>query len=212
MASNIAHRRAAKAARPKKVLTSRRASEPASLADNIKRLAGAPLHCCLLHREEAETGIGSVFLARKVETGEVALAAFLIDTFALGVKDVFFHRMESSDFDDFLSGAGAAAPIVPVDPAFARKLIRSAAAYAASIGLRGPRDFAAIERFFGDNRAEDCTEEFVFGRNGKPLYVVGPTETARQVASRVNRLVERLGPDCFNFAIPGPAGDEADAA
>src|SRR5207253_3762446 len=49
MASPIAHRRAAKAARRKQVLASRRAAEPVSLADKVRRATVWPLHRCLLH-------------------------------------------------------------------------------------------------------------------------------------------------------------------
>ena len=207
MGSNMVHQRAAKAARRKKVLAGRRSAEPVSLAEKVRRLAAAPLLCCLLHRDEAETGISSIFLARVLGAGEIALAAFLIDMLALGIKDVFFRRMDRSDFEIFVAEAETAAPVMSVAPPYARKLVGSAAAYGASIGLRPPRDFAAIERFFGDIRAVDCAEEFAFGQNGRPLYVVGPSETARQVAGRVKRLVEQLGPDGFDFQIPEPPGD-----
>lgn len=202
MPSNIAHRRAAKAARRKKALASRRAAEPVSLADKVRQLAAAPLHCCLMHGDGSDSGMTSVILARVTETGGMAVAAFLIDTFALGIKDVVFRPMEPSDFDDFLAEAQAAAPLTPVDPSHARKLVRSAAAYAASIGLRAPRGFASIELFFGNVRAEDCAKEFVFGRDGKPFYVVSPFETPEQVAKRLDRLSDRLGPDGFVAEIP----------
>jgi hypothetical protein len=209
MAPNIAHRRAAKAARRKKLLASRRAAEPVSLAERVRRLATGELHCCLMQRE---AGINSVFLARETDTGEIAVAAFLVDAFALGIKDVFFRAMQPSDFEAFLSAALDAAQVAPVEPSYARKLVRDAAAYAGSLGLRPPREFAAIERFFGDVRAEDCAETFVFGRDGRPFYVVGSTETTRQVANRLQHLAEQLGPEGFDFVIPEEDEDDADAA
>ena len=213
MVPNVARRRAAKTARRKKLLSSRRTSEPVSLADRVRRLATGKLYCCLMQRE---AGINSIFLARETQTGEIALAAFLVDAFALGIKDVFFSAMQPSDLAAFLSAARDAAAVVPVDPSYARKLMREAAAYAATLGLHPPRQYVAIERFFGDVQAEDCAETFVFGRDGKPFYVVGPTETPRQVASRLQRLAEQLGPEGFDFVIPREDEDEdeddADAA
>ncbi len=209
MAPNIAHRRAAKTVRRKKLLASRRAAEPVSLAERVRRLATGQLRCCLMQQE---AGIKSVFLARETHTGEIALAAFLVDAFALGIKDVFFSVMQPSEFEAFLSAAQDAAPAVPVDPSYARKLVRNAAAYAATLGLRPPRQFVSIERLFGDVRAEDCAETFVFGRDGKPFYVIGPTETARQVANRLQHLADQLGPEGFDVVIPEEDGNDADAA
>src|SRR5690349_13381133 len=100
MGTNLAHRRAAKAARRKKLLAGRRAAKPASLAEKIRRLATAPLYCCLI---QPDAGISSIFLAREIGICEMAVAVFLVDTFALGVKDVFFSAMPRSDFKEFLS-------------------------------------------------------------------------------------------------------------
>ena len=84
-------------------------------------------------------------------------------------------------------------------------------AYAASLGLRPHRGFAAIEQLFGDVRAEDCRETFAFGHDGKPLYVVGPTESTEQVVRRLGRLADRLGPEGFDFVIPtDDLGDDGD--
>ncbi len=180
MAANIAQRRAAKAVRRKRVLAERQQATTVPFAEKVRRLAERPLYRCLLHGDASEAGIATVFLAREAETGEIAMAAFLVDTYALGIKDVVFSLLEPSQFDEFISLARAAAPVVPVDPAYARKLLRDARAYAASLGLRPHRNFAAVERLFGDVRAEDCTETFAFGLDGKPFYAVGPLETPAQ--------------------------------
>src|ERR1700676_2850090 len=96
----IARKRAAKAVRRKKLLAGRHAAAPASLAERVRSLAQAPLHCCLVQQE---AGINSVYLARRTNTGEIAAAVFLVDILALGVKDVFFSAMQPSDFQEFLS-------------------------------------------------------------------------------------------------------------
>jgi hypothetical protein len=203
MALNITRRRAAKAVRRKDLLKTRRAAtKPASLAERVRRLATRPIHRCLIQPEMFETGMGTVVLARRTETGEIAMAAFLVDTFSLGIKDVVFQTVEPSEFEAFMAMGHEAAPFCPVDPSYARKLLRDAAAFAASLGLRPHRGFGAIEQLFGDVRAADCTEHFAFGREGKPVYMVGPSETTEQVVRRLGRLADHLGPDGFEFVIP----------
>jgi hypothetical protein len=202
MASNIAHRRAARTAHRRKLLASRRSAEPESLADKVRAAAEWPLHACLIHGDIFEGGICTVFLSRQSTSGEIALAAFLVDVFALGIKDVFLQLLEPSEFDAFEETAREAAPLRPVEPCYARKLVREAAAYAASLGLRPRRGFGAIEQLFGNARAEDCSEEFTFGRDGKPFYVAGPTEKAGQIGRRLGHLTDRLGLDGFDFMIP----------
>lgn len=200
MPSNIAQRRTTKAARGK--------ANVVPLAEKVRRLAGGPLYRCLLHGTIKEGGIVTVILARAAETGEIAMAAFLVDIYALGIKDVVFQLFEPSEFDAFVSMAGVAAPVVPINPAYARKLLRDARTYAASLGLRPHRNFASVEALFGDVRADDCTETFSFGRKGKPFYAVGPTETVAQITNRLGILLKRLGPDGFDFMVPTGEDEE----
>ncbi len=203
MALDIARRRAAKAARRKGLLKMRRANAtPVSLADKVRRFATCPLHRCLIQPEMFETGMGTVILARRAETAEIAMAVFLVDTFSLGIKDVVFQTIEPSEFEASVAMVHEAAPFYPVDPSYARKLLCDAAAFAASLGLRPHRGFGAIEQLFGDVRAADCTEQFAFGREGKPTYMVGPLETTAQVIKRLGHLSDHLGPDGFDFVIP----------
>jgi hypothetical protein len=203
MASNIAHRRAAKAARRRKLLNTRRAAAtPVSLAEKVRRLATGPLHRCLIQPEMFESGIGTVILARQAATGEIAMATFLVDVFSIGIKDLMFELIEPSEFEFYVATMHQAAPFHPVDPSYARKLLRDAAAYAASLGLRPYRGFAAIEQLFGDVRAEDCIDEFAFGLEGRPVYMPGPTEGVAQVERRLGHLMDRPGPDGFDVMIP----------
>lgn len=202
MATNAADRRAAKATRRKRLLKQRSRTAPVSLADKVRYLARGNLRCCLMQQAPPETGISSVILARDAANGQIAMAAFLVDAFALGVKDVMFDVLEPSEFEEHLLLLNAGMPLTPVEPSYARKLLRDAAAYAASLGLRPHRGFAAIEQLFGDVRAEDCRETFAFGHDGKPLYVVGPTESTEQVVRRLGRLADRLGPDGFDCVVP----------
>ena len=89
------------------------------------------------------------------------------------------------------------------DPAYARKLVNEAAAYAADLGLPPPPDFHAIERLFGEVDAAACTETFTFGQDGKPLYVPGPNDTPARIRQVLARLQARLGPDGYHCIVPG---------
>jgi hypothetical protein len=210
MASNITHRRAAKAVRRKQLLKARQAGAPISLADKVRRFAARPIHRCLIQPEMFQTGIGTVVLARQAETGEIAMAIFLVDMLSLGIKDLIFELLEPSEFDFYVTTMSQAAPFRAVEPSYARKLLRDAVAYAASLGLRPYRGFAAIEQLFGEVRAEDCTEGFAFGLKGRPVYMPGPVESLAQVERRLERLIDRLGPEGFDIMLPPEEEDLSD--
>ena len=205
-------RRHAKAVRRKNVLAERRRLEMTggggSLAKQVRRARNAPLHACLAQNEMFETGLGTVILARRTGAHSFAVASFLVDVYCLGVKDAFFRELEEEDLEALVEGAGMAAPLEAVDPSYARKLLRDAVAYARSLGLEPPADYASAEALFGDVAADACTVEFTFGYQGKPLYVPGPTESPTLVRRRLDRLSRKLGPDGFVFGEFEDLGEE----
>jgi hypothetical protein len=214
MSSRNAQRRHAKATQRKKILEQRRRLEPngagGGLAREVRRAAAAPLDACLAQDGIFQTGMGMVFLSRKTGGGDVALSGFLVDAYCLGVKDAMFRELNVGEMEELLDGAGATAPLTPVDPPYARKLLRDAAAYARSLGLSPHPDFETVELLFGDVAADACDVEFQFGHEGRPLYVPGPTESATQIRRRIDRLRRRLGDDGFNFGMPEEAFDAFD--
>lgn len=190
MASNMALKRAAKANRRKAVVAGKRKLELVSdtLTARVLRAAQAPIRHCLVPATLFDSGIGTVILARGMATNHLAVGVFLVDTWCLGIKDTFFRPVDAEMFAKMIAGLGDAARLESVDPSYARKLLRDAAAWAASIGFSPHRDFAAVEQLFGDVRADACDATFQFGREGKPFYLPGPNESPTQVRHRSRQL------------------------
>lgn len=223
MTANNAQRRFKKAARRKTVLAEKRRAESlnASPDARISRAIGGPIHRCVVHEELFETGMGTLVVVRGAP-GELVLCGFLLDVYCLGIKDVFVRPVGFDEMEYLIEKMDAASPMTPVEPAYARKLLRELAAWSESIGFSPARDFAMAERIFGDVRADDCDVAFRFGREGKPLYVPGPSETPSEIARRMARLRQRVGDGHFDFmvgmadaapvALPEPAADSGEPA
>ena len=206
MSSRNAQRKHAKANHRKKVLEQRRRLEAkgagGGLAHEVRRAAARPLHACLVQDGIFESGMGMVFLSRKTGPRDLALSGFLVDAYCLGVKDAMFREFDEDEMKELVDGAAVTAPLTPVDPAYARKLLRDAAAYAQSLGLQPHPDYAAVELLFGDVAADACDVVFEFGLEGRPFYVPEPTDSPTQVRRRIDRLRRRLGDDGFDVGMP----------
>jgi hypothetical protein len=202
MATNIAQKRARKAQRRKQVVAQKRRAEvlETGLPARVLRAAHAPIQRCLLSESVFDIGMGTLVLARGATPHHVAFGSFLIDVFCLGIKDVMFKSVERDVFEMYMDSMDAGSPMVSVDPGYARKLLRDLAAWSQSIGFAPYRDFAAVERLFGDTSADASEAVFQFGRDGKPVYIPGPSDTAPLMQRRIEQLQKYLGDDGFETA------------
>jgi hypothetical protein len=202
MATNIALKRARKAQRRKQVVAQKRRAEvlEASLPARVLRAAQAPIQHCFLTESVFDIGMGTLILARGATPHHLALSSFLIDVFCVGIKDVIFQSVDNEVFEMYMEATDAGSSMISVDPSYARKLMRDLAAWSQSIGFAPHRDFAAAERMFGDVSADASDAVFRFGRDGKPVYIPGPNDTAPLIQRRIAQLQKYLGDDGIETA------------
>jgi len=201
MATNMVLKRAKKAQRRKQVVAQKRRDEllENALPARVLRAVQAPIQHCFLTESLFEIGIGTLVLARGATHHHLAVGSFLIDVFCLGIKDAMFRRIEGEEFEIYMDATDLGSPTISVDPSYARKLLREVAAWSQSIGFAPHRDFAAVERIFGDVTADASDASFRFGRDGKPVYIPGPSDTAPLIRQRVEQLRKHLGDDGFQL-------------
>jgi hypothetical protein len=199
MAINLALKRAQKAQRRKRVAEEKRraATIEKSLGVRVLRAARAPIQHCLLMDSLFEIGVGTLVLARGATPHYVGMGCFLIDVFCLGIKDVVFKELDEEMLEPFWQTMDVAAPMISVDPSYARKLLRDLAAWSHKIGFPPHREFAAVEPLFGDVNADACDAVFQFGCDGKPRYIPGPSESRLQIRDRLEHLRTTLGEGGF---------------
>jgi hypothetical protein len=193
-------RRAAKRKAKQQLVTKR---TPTGLVQQLTEAARYPVHDSWVTKVLWTRGVGSVTLSRELPHGGVAFAMFLIDRFCMGVKNVIVDIRSRFDYEsDIVSTARREFGIESVSPAAARKIVESAVAYAAALGIAPHEDYHKAKELFGTIDASECAEEFEFGNDGKPYFIAGPFDTAHRCRQILNRLVEKCGVDGFHYLIP----------
>jgi hypothetical protein len=175
MAKNVAARRAAKAQRRKVVVAQKRQveSQAKSLSGQARAAAAEAIQHCLVSEGLFKTGMGMLVLARGPSPSGVTAGVFLLDTFAMGAKNVFLRSFGGFEFDNFMEQISATTPMVPVEPSHARKLLRDLVAWSRDAGFNPHPDYAKIEAIFGSVDPAACDTAFEFGHKGKPLLISG---------------------------------------
>jgi len=183
--------------------------ESQGMPGRLQAAAAAPiLHCC--HTSVLwEQGIGNVLVSRELRSGNVAFAMFLVDVYCLGVKNVFFNVLPRAIYDrkiyDHLLQQGR---VRHIRPETARKLVEGAVEYARRFDLPPHADYRVAKPIFGDIKAEACTEEFVYGHDGKPYFFAGPHDDMARCHFIMRALERACGPEGFHYTIPvDPSGE-----
>ncbi|MBV8377000.1 MAG: hypothetical protein JO279_08350 [Verrucomicrobia bacterium] len=128
---------------------------------------------------------------------------FLLDVFCLGVKDAGFHCFNSIAHhrESLLDRLFPDEDPVRMTPAAARKLTEDAIRYARDLGFSPGVDYKKASRVFGGITTADCDEEFMFGKDGKPLYIQGPSDSPARVERILRTLEARCGEGGYHYIV-----------
>ena len=150
-----------------------------------------------------DSGYGYLVVSRFKADGRVEAGFFLLDVFCLGVKDAGFHHFRSiADYQEGLIG-----PFFPdgnpvrMTPEAARKLTEGAISYAKGLGFSPAADYKKASRVFGGITTANCDEQFIFGKNGKPLYAQGLLESPACVERILRVLEARCGEGGYDYIL-----------
>ncbi|MEV7360601.1 hypothetical protein [Kitasatospora sp. NPDC091276] len=150
--------------------------------------------------ENPETaGFAQVLVARQERASRVTVCGFLVDVHCLGVKNTIepevigvgslpaYLRRYYSAFD---------LPPLSIELDQARTIVHGAVAYARSLGFSPAPGFGDTAPYLGPVRGDEPAIDF--GREGKPFYVSGPHDEARNI---VRTLERSCGPDGFHYTV-----------
>jgi hypothetical protein len=185
--------------------------ESGGMPARLQAAAVAPiLHCC--HATTLwEHGMGNVLVSRELRSGNVAFVMFLVDVYCLGVKDVFCDVVPRTVYDnrvfDKLLKQG---PVRHIQPEAARKLVEGAVEFARRFDLEPHPDYRVGKLIFGDIVAGACTQEFVYGKNGKPYFFAGPHDSPDRCHFIMRALERSCGSGGYHYTIPVVNPDELD--
>ena len=177
--------------------------ESRGLACALEDAAAAPiLHCCTMANLWTG-GIGQVLLSRQMENGDVAFGAFLVDVYCLGVKNAMSDILPRTVYDRKVYARMAErGEVVRLRPECGRKLVEGAVRYALDLGFSPHRDYQAAKLIFGGISAEACPEQFVYGKDGKPLSIAGPFDNHVRCEQILRTLEKRCGPEGYHYLVP----------
>jgi hypothetical protein len=165
----------------------------------------APVYECYaaddIFDREKDQGIGQVIVSR-LSGGRVAAGIFLIDAFCLGVKDAFaFFRSRDDFHNTLLLSMRQTTRLRKVEPAYAKKLILDAIAYARDNGFEPHKDYQLASKVLRDIDETACKTEFTFGKDGMPFFIAGPNDSEARSKQVIDTLHRRFGSGGYHYMV-----------
>jgi hypothetical protein len=190
----------------------RKQAKPATAPSKLAQFQGlwksvaaeAPIGNAWVPSNLFETGLGTVWLTRRLADGSYAIAGFLVDVYCLGVKNALYNLIEEHKYPALLAElrgelSATGGQLLPVEPAYLRKLVEGAAAYAETLGFQPHPDYKLASLIFGDIDAAACPTQFQYGKEGKPLYIPSSDDTPSEHRRVLGILSRSCGPDGYRL-------------
>ena len=176
--------------------------KPTLSMKKAKPYAGFPIYECLIPTDLFTSGLGELLVTRRAPNGDIAMSAFVIDVFCLGVKDAMFMVIPEYTYEHEYKERMAAAgdrDFEKLHQTCAKKLLDGLVDYANELGFSPHPDYKNAKDIFGDIDASACPVKYNYGRDGKPFYMNGPYETPADVEKIVQTLTKKCGKNGFDM-------------
>ncbi|QUB70860.1 hypothetical protein J4864_01140 [Prevotella multiformis] len=152
-----------------------------------------------------EAGEGYVIVTRKHMGGKISFAAYLIDTYCVGVKGSFYRlRVEEDEFEDFLDRASEGDGLIECSYEEAHNIVYGAVEFAGEADIEPDKSFA-LSRYMLEEDTEDVPLiEYRFGKDGRHFLVAS---SGFEASRYLPKLKKTYGTDfkyitpCTNFGV-----------
>lgn len=135
-------------------------------------------------------------------SGKIAVASFLVDLACLGVKSAFVRLCKNpADYQQrVIRSLAKYQALEPSDLNMVTKIINEGLIYARQLGFSPDPEYNQSQLLLAGADPAACNVHIPLGgKEGKPIYIAGPSDNIEQVIATLTRTV---GPDGFHFVVP----------
>lgn len=150
------------------------------------------VHACYANAEWKEEGMASILLARRISSGTVSYAAFLVDALGMGLKDASCEtEMPLSEFEEHVERMRSRVGAESMKLATAQHLVYGGIEVARKLNLRLPKQYERATRILGALPPGVQPDMSLFGQDGKLHIFCNAHDLERRYLGDPRKLEER---------------------
>ena len=162
-----------------------------------------PIYGCWIMAGWKDSGITPVVVAREQEPDRIMFGVYLVDTYCLGIKNVYTRTDYSLNrFERELPRLCSESP-EKCSVELAHEVIYGGLEYAAKLGFEPHPDYYRqhADLMLDPPDAHPRIDGVAFGKDGKPLYISGPHDSELKSKSVIKTLERTCGVGNFNYLV-----------
>lgn len=166
-----------------------------------------PIGKCYINKDWQEKGMATVFVTRLRPNGNLVVGSYLVDTYCLGVKDLWFEtNLSEYELSKYLDSEVYHLNMEEISYNEAHNIIFGAIEFAEEGGIEPVETFKNAKYILEEDNDDIPIIDYEFGLKGKHYLVVGPSRKEKKF---FGTLKKNLGDD-FEYTMPLDDWDEAD--
>lgn len=168
-----------------------------------KKVRSLPVYECWINADWEDSGMSNIIIARRHTNGNITFCIYLVDLLCLGVKDTHYKfNVTETEYQDFLEKLGERMELEIADYVLVHNIILSGIEFAEEYGFKPHKDFTSVTEFMLEEDTDDIElMEIECGKNGKPLYVQGPYDSAAKANKIMKQLESTAGSGNFDYLM-----------
>jgi hypothetical protein len=146
-------------------------------------------------------GIQMGCFVRRISADDYHVMMYLLDTWALGVKDSYVQLWSLIDYEKIIEQSPN---FQRVEPGYLKLFIKESAAFGVKNGIEPIGKYSKMLPYLENIETEAAEQPNIeFGDNGRVVYIANvENETSKEIEQRLFRLKETLGDGNFDFFVP----------
>lgn len=166
----------------------------------MQKARSLPIHECWINSSWDADKLANITVARKHTNGNITLGSYLLDLNCLGVKDSqYLFNISPAEYRDLLEHYRESFNIEIAEYKLVHNIIFAGLEFAEDYGFKPHKSFALTQHIIEEDTEDIELMEIECGKNGKPIYIAGPTENEVRSQEIIAQLEKTAGPGNFEF-------------